>query len=119
MDKKTFFIGWNYLMLAVAVLNIVLVALEVIALEVIKGSTSEIGALLFFTGLLAVLPAVLTIIMARAGIRGEYSTCRKIAFFVLAINIINVVFDGKKALISAIAAAVYFYLVLSLDKYKY
>ncbi|MCR4862294.1 MAG: hypothetical protein K5884_06740 [Ruminococcus sp.] len=114
MDKKTFFIGWNYLMLAVAVLNIVLVALEVI-----KGSTSEIGALLFFTGLLAVLPAVLTIIMARAGIRGEYSTCRKIAFFVLAINIINVVFDGKKALISAIAAAVYFYLVLSLDKYKY
>ena len=114
MDKKTFFIGWNYLMLAVAALNIVLVALEVI-----KGSTSEIGALLFFTGLLAVLPAVLTIIMARAGIRGEYSTCRKIAFFVLAINIINVVFDGKKALISAIAAAVYFYLVLSLDKYKY
>ena len=114
MDKKTFFIGWNYLMLAVAVLNIVLVALEVI-----KGSTSEIGALLFFTGLRAVLPAVLTIIMARAGIRGEYSTCRKIAFFVLAINIINVVFDGKKALISAIAAAVYFYLVLSLDKYKY
>ncbi|WP_298528889.1 hypothetical protein [uncultured Ruminococcus sp.] len=114
MDKKTFFIGWNYLMLAVAVLNIVLVALEVI-----KGSTSEIGALMFFTGLLAVLPAVLTIIMARAGIRGEYSTCRKIAFFVLAINIINVVFDGKKALISAIAAAVYFYLVLSLDKYKY
>lgn len=101
-------------MLAVAVLNIVLVALEVI-----KGSTSEIGALMFFTGLLAVLPAVLTIIMARAGIRGEYSTCRKIAFFVLAINIINVVFDGKKALISAIAAAVYFYLVLSLDKYKY
>ena len=114
MDKKTFFIGWNYLMLAVAALNIVLVALEVI-----KGSNSEIGALLFFTGLLAVLPAVLTIIMARAGIRGEYSTCRKIAFFVLAINIINVVFDGKKALISAIAAAVYFYLVLSLDKYKY
>lgn len=101
-------------MLAVAVLNIVLVALEVI-----NGSTSEIGALLFFTGLLAVLPAVLTIIMARAGIRGEYSTCRKIAFFVLVINIISVVFGGKKAIISAIAAAVYFYLVLSLDKYKY
>ncbi len=114
MDKKTVFIGWNYLMLAVAALNIFLVVLKVI-----KGSTSDIGGLLFFAGLLAVVPAVLTIIMAKAGIRGEYSTCRKIAFFVLAINITDFVVNGSSALISLIASAVYFYLVLSLDKYKY
>ena len=114
MTMKKAFIGWNYLILAVAVLNIALVALTVL-----RGAASDIGALLFFSGLLVILPAVVSIIMARAGIRGEYSTCRKLAFFVLAVNIVNLVVDGKSAIFSAIVSGVYFFMVLSLDKYKY
>lgn len=111
---KQVFIVWNYIMIAVAVVNLIIVGAAVLS-----GASTNDGALVFFSGLLAVIPAIFTIIMAKAGIRGEYSTCRKLALIVLALSIFGIISGGKSAILPAVTAGIYFFMVISLDKYKY
>ena len=108
---------------AFKVMNIILLIVTVIptAITVIGGlalSATELGGLAFFGTILAIIPAAVTIYMAIAGIRGNYDTCSKIAFFILALDIISLVFSENRGTVifQIILLGIYIYMAKKMQK---
>ena len=108
---------------AFKVMNIILLIVTVIptAITVIGGlalSATELGGLAFFGTILALIPAAVTIYMAIKGLRGDYGTASKIAFFILFIDVILLFISSSRAscIFQIILLGVYIYMAKSLQK---
>lgn len=108
---------------AFKVMNIILLVATVVpaAITVVTGlvfSATELGGLAFFTMILMLIPAAVTIYMAVTGLRGNYGTCSKIAIFILCLDIISLVFAEEKGslIFQIILLAVYIYMAKKMQK---
>ena len=108
---------------AFKVINILLLVFTVIpaAIGAVSGlilSATELGGLAFFGTILVIIPAAVTIFMAIAGIRGNYDTCSKIAFFILALDIISLVFSENRGTVifQIILLGIYIYMAKKMQK---
>ena len=110
---KTVFKAWNFLMIAASVVSLIMIIVAAVGGSALAGS-----GFLFFMALPVVLPFAFTIIMARAGLRGDYTTATKFGIVVFVLDIINVASNGSKGMFSLFLAAVYVFMAVSLNKYK-
>ena len=108
---------------AFKVMNIILLIVTVIptAITVIGGlalSATELGGLAFFGTILALIPAAVTIYMAIKGLQCDYGTASKIAFFILALDIISLVFSENRGTVifQIILLGIYIYMAKKMQK---
>ena len=114
IGMKTAFKVWNFIMIGYAV-----VLTGMLAIAAFGGSLIAGNGLPFFIALFPLMPVMFTFIMARAGLRGDYTTATKLGAVVLVLDIISLANNGSKSLLAVILAAVYVYMAISLNKYKY
>lgn len=119
---KVFFKVWNILLLVVTGIPAGIVLLGALGFGSVAagvgGSAAALGGFAVLTVILSLIPAVVTVIMAIAGLKGDYEKCSKIAFFILILDIISVFFTNSKgsAIFQIIMLIVYIYLAKSLQK---
>lgn len=119
---KIFFKVWNILILIVNVIPAGIVLVGAIglgsAVAEVGGTTAALGGFAVLTVILSLIPAVATIIMAIAGLKGNYEKCSKIACFILILDIITIFLSDNKgsAIFQIIMLIVYILLAKSLQK---
>lgn len=111
---KSVFKVWNYIMIVGAIISMIHIGILVLG-----GSVTSDGALFFFSGILALIPVAITFIMAKAGIKGEYSTSTKYGFIVFFCSLLGIFTHNKLSVLLLFFSAIYLYMSVSLNKYKY
>lgn len=108
---------------AFKVMNIIILVTTLIptAITVISGlvaSTTELGGLAFFGTILLIIPSAVTIYMALKGLRCDYGTASKVAFFILSMDIISLVFVENRGtlILQIILLCVYIYMAKKMQK---
>ncbi|MDE6520923.1 MAG: hypothetical protein K2K91_10805 [Ruminococcus sp.] len=119
---KIIFRVWNILILIANVIPAVNLLIRGIGLgslaAAVGGTTAALGGFAVLIVILSLIPAVATIIMAIAGLKGNYEKCSKIAFAILILDIISIFFADNKvsAIFQIIMLIVYILLAKSLQK---
>lgn len=119
---KITFRVWNILILIANVIPAVNLLIKGIGLgslaAAVGGTTAALGGFAVLIVILSLIPAVATIIMAIAGLKGNYEKCSKIAFAILILDIVTIFLSDNKgsAIFQIIMLMVYIYLAKSLQK---
>lgn len=119
---KIFFKVWNILILIANVIPAVILLVSALGLGSLaseaRGTTAALGGAVVLIVILSLIPAVATVIMAIAGLKGDYEKCSKIAFAILILDIITIFLSDNKgsAIFQIIMLLVYIYLAKTLQK---
>lgn len=119
---KIFFKVWNILLLIATIIPAGILLLGALGLGTLAteagGTTAAYGGFAVLIVILSLIPTVVTIIMAIAGLKGDYEKCSKIAFVVLILDLATVFIADSKgsAIFQIIMLVVYICIAKKLQK---
>ena len=91
-----------------------------LAIAAFGGSLIAGNGLPFFIAFFPLMPVMFTFIMARAGLRGDYTTATKAGCSCSWLHYISLANNGSKSLWQLFfRSSIYVYMAISLNKYKY
>ena len=119
---KVLFKVWNILILVVNIISVITILTAILGLgkaaSDIDGAGRAIGGFALIVGVIGLIPAIITIFMARAGLKDDYEYCTKLAMIILCLDVITVFLSEDKlsGIFQIVLMLVYIYLAKSLQK---